>query len=122
MNGFFFYKRGKHTLSKFRHEQSLEGYIVRTRSNRYGVPEKMNLVKGKVQGHAKGFAFILPELEGEKDVYVSPRTSFEILTRSAFFCGKSLWKFCMCFIYKLPLRSDRHYGKLKGVYTVLEVE
>ncbi|KMK77503.1 ribonuclease R [Alkalihalobacillus pseudalcaliphilus] len=48
-----------------------EGYIVRTRSNRYGVPEKMNLVKGKVQGHAKGFAFILPELEGEKDVYVS---------------------------------------------------
>ncbi|MBU8906690.1 ribonuclease R [Desertibacillus haloalkaliphilus] len=48
-----------------------EGLIVRTRSNRYGVPEKMNLVKGKVQGNAKGFAFILPELEGERDIYVS---------------------------------------------------
>lgn len=30
------------------------GQIVRTRSNRYGLPEKMNLVKGKISAHAKG--------------------------------------------------------------------
>ncbi|HEU5140936.1 MAG TPA: ribonuclease R, partial [Bacillales bacterium] len=48
-----------------------EGLLVRTRSNRYGLPEKMNLVKGTVQGHGKGFAFIIPETEGQKDVYVS---------------------------------------------------
>ncbi|EIT87060.1 ribonuclease R [Fictibacillus macauensis ZFHKF-1] len=48
-----------------------EGEVVRTRSNRYGVPEKMNLVKGKVQAHAKGFAFILPESGEGKDVYVA---------------------------------------------------
>lgn len=48
-----------------------QGLIVRTRSNRYGVPEKMNLVKGTVQGHAKGFAFIIPEEEGMDDVYVA---------------------------------------------------
>ncbi|WP_096202491.1 ribonuclease R [Bacillus sp. FJAT-45350] len=47
------------------------GQIVRTRNNRYGVPEKMNLVKGRVQGNAKGFAFIIPEESGEKDVYVN---------------------------------------------------
>ena len=47
------------------------GLIVRTRTNRYGVPEKMNLVKGKVQGNAKGFAFIIPEESGEKDIYVN---------------------------------------------------
>lgn len=34
------------------------GQIVRTRSNRYGLPEKMNLVKGKISAHAKGFAFL----------------------------------------------------------------
>ncbi|WP_413378522.1 ribonuclease R [Alkalihalobacillus sp. 1P02AB] len=52
-------------------ELEAKGHIVRTRSDRYGVPEKMNLVRGRVQGHAKGFAFIIPEVEGEKDVYVS---------------------------------------------------
>ncbi|WP_078429941.1 ribonuclease R [Alkalihalobacterium alkalinitrilicum] len=48
-----------------------QGLIVRTRSNRYGVPERMNLIKGRVQGNAKGFAFIIPEVQGETDVYVS---------------------------------------------------
>ena len=47
------------------------GLIVRTRSNRYGGPERMNLLKGKVQGHAKGFAFVIPEEEGITDVYVA---------------------------------------------------
>ncbi|WP_059105942.1 ribonuclease R [Shouchella shacheensis] len=46
------------------------GQIVRTRTNRYGVPEKMNLVRGRVQGHAKGFAFIIPDEGGGDDVYV----------------------------------------------------
>jgi ribonuclease R len=48
------------------------GLLVRTRSNRYGLPEKMNLIRGRVQGHAKGFAFIIPEDPGMgKDVYVA---------------------------------------------------
>lgn len=47
-----------------------QGDIVRTRSNRYGVPEKMNLLKGTVQTHQRGFAFILPETKGEDDVFV----------------------------------------------------
>lgn len=47
------------------------GFIVRTRSNRYGVPERMNLLRGKVQRHPKGFAFIIPEDSGMEDVYVT---------------------------------------------------
>ncbi len=35
--------------------------MVRTRSNRYGLPQKMNLFRGKLTGHAKGFAFVTPE-------------------------------------------------------------
>ncbi|MFC4618620.1 ribonuclease R [Camelliibacillus cellulosilyticus] len=46
------------------------GLVVRTRSNRYGLPEKMNLVRGKVQGHAKGFAFLIPEDSDAKDIYI----------------------------------------------------
>src|SRR5699024_7773989 len=48
------------------------GLIIRTRSNRYGLPEKMNLVKGKVTGHAKGFAFVIPEEQGMDDIFIPP--------------------------------------------------
>ncbi|MBP2078066.1 ribonuclease R [Oceanobacillus polygoni] len=46
------------------------GDLVRTRKNRFGLPDKMNLVKGKIQMHAKGFAFLIPEDEDAKDVYI----------------------------------------------------
>ncbi|MCA1031548.1 ribonuclease R [Bacillus timonensis] len=49
-----------------------QGLVVRTRSNRYGLPEKMNLIKGKVTGHAKGFAFVIPEDKMLDDVFVPP--------------------------------------------------
>ncbi|MBB6450315.1 ribonuclease R [Geomicrobium halophilum] len=49
-----------------------DGRLIRTRNNRYGNPEKMNLIKGTVQAHRKGFAFILPEDSNEDDVYVAP--------------------------------------------------
>jgi ribonuclease R len=49
-----------------------EGLVVRTRSNRYGLPEKMNLLKGKVIGHAKGFAFVDPEDSSLDDVFIPP--------------------------------------------------
>ncbi|SFE93999.1 ribonuclease R [Alteribacillus iranensis] len=57
-------------LMKTLNELEDQGEIVRTRSNRYGVPEKMNLVKGTVQAHQRGFAFILPENKGEDDIFV----------------------------------------------------
>ena len=58
---------------KMLNELENQGKILRTRSDRYGVPEKMNLIKGKVQGHAKGFAFLIPEEEGQRDVYIAPK-------------------------------------------------
>lgn len=51
-------------------ELEREGKIVRTRTGRYGVPERMNLVRGRLQVHPKGFAFLLPDEEGHPDVYV----------------------------------------------------
>ncbi|MDH5161398.1 ribonuclease R [Heyndrickxia oleronia] len=49
-----------------------KGLVVRTRSNRYGLPEKMNLVRGKMTGHAKGFAFVTPEEPGLDDIFIPP--------------------------------------------------
>ncbi|UOR11748.1 ribonuclease R [Halobacillus amylolyticus] len=47
-----------------------EGELVRTRKNRFGLPEKMNLIRGKIQMHAKGFAFLIPEDDDKDDVYI----------------------------------------------------
>jgi ribonuclease R len=47
-----------------------EGLIIRNKKDRFGVPERMGLVVGKLQVHQKGFAFLIPETEGEKDVFI----------------------------------------------------
>ncbi|MCJ7840254.1 ribonuclease R [Lederbergia sp. NSJ-179] len=49
-----------------------QGMVVRTRSNRYGLPEKMNLIRGTLSGHAKGFAFLLPDDKSLDDVFIPP--------------------------------------------------
>ncbi|WP_420837694.1 ribonuclease R [Bacillus mesophilum] len=49
-----------------------KGLVVRTRSNRYGLPEKMNLIRGKMIGHAKGFAFVVPDEQGMDDIFIPP--------------------------------------------------
>jgi len=49
-----------------------EGSIIRTRVGRYGVPERMNLVVGKLQGHEKGFGFVIPDYDDFEDMFISP--------------------------------------------------
>ncbi|MFG6148076.1 ribonuclease R [Halobacillus sp. B23F22_1] len=57
-------------LMKALNELEEEGELVRTRKNRFGLPEKMNLVRGKIQMHAKGFAFLIPDDDAKDDVYL----------------------------------------------------
>lgn len=40
-----------------------EGLIIKTKKERYGVPERMNLVVGKLQGHSRGYGFVIPDKE-----------------------------------------------------------
>ncbi|MFC0906479.1 ribonuclease R [Clostridium sp. MT-14] len=47
-----------------------EGSVIRTRTNRYGLPDKMGLVTGRFQGHQKGYGFVIPDNE-RMDVFVS---------------------------------------------------
>ena len=47
-----------------------DGQIVRNRAGYYGVPERMGLIVGKLQGHARGFGFVIPEAEGMVDIFI----------------------------------------------------
>ena len=53
-------------------EMEREGEVILTRKEKYGLPERMGLVTGRIQGHPKGFAFLLPSQPGRPDVYISP--------------------------------------------------
>jgi ribonuclease R len=46
-----------------------EGLVIKTRKDRYGVPERMGLIVGKFQGHARGFGFVIPDV-GDEDVFI----------------------------------------------------
>ncbi|HEX6987944.1 MAG TPA: ribonuclease R [Bacillota bacterium] len=47
------------------------GAVVRTRAERYGLPERMNLVVGRLQRHRRGFGFVIPERDDIPDVYIA---------------------------------------------------
>ena len=47
-----------------------EGLIFRTKKDKFALPERLGLITGKLQAHAKGFGFLIPEAEGEKDVFI----------------------------------------------------
>ncbi len=50
------------------------GALVQTRGNRFGLPDRMNLVVGKVTTHPRGFGFVVPDrpLENAKgDVFIA---------------------------------------------------
>jgi ribonuclease R len=61
----------RHDLKHVLAELVREGQIVKTRGNRYGLAEKMDLEPGRFQAHPSGFGFVIPDTKGKADVYVA---------------------------------------------------
>lgn len=62
----------KKEMLKVLNELEYEGSIIFTRSQRYGIPEKMSLVTGVLDGNQKGFAFLRPDNKDISDIFISP--------------------------------------------------
>lgn len=58
-------------LMKILNHLEESGQLVRTRKNRYGLPERMNLLRGTIEMNRKGFAFLLPEDDQLADVFIA---------------------------------------------------
>ncbi|MBI2533089.1 MAG: ribonuclease R [Deltaproteobacteria bacterium] len=50
-----------------------EGKLVRLKKNHYTLPDRQNLVTGRVQAHPDGYGFLIPEDKDAEDVYLSRR-------------------------------------------------
>ena len=55
-----------------------DGQIMRNRKRAICVMEKLDLVKGKVQGHPDGFGFLIPE-DGSADMFLSEKEMHKVL-------------------------------------------
>lgn len=64
-------KSGARGFKKLLGEMEIEGSIYKTRAARYGLPEKMNLTVGRLQGHPRGFGFVIPDNREHPDVFIS---------------------------------------------------
>lgn len=62
------------TAEEFEQDLSLllaHGSVVKTRKNKIGLPNHLGLVVGRIQGNARGFAFLVPDnREQEMDVFL----------------------------------------------------
>ncbi len=50
-----------------------DGRLVRLKKNHYALPDRQNLVRGRVQAHPDGFGFLIPEDKNAEDVYLHRR-------------------------------------------------
>jgi ribonuclease R len=55
-----------------------DGQIMRNRKRAICVADKLDLVKGKVQGHPDGFGFLIPE-DGRADMFLSEKEMHQVL-------------------------------------------
>ncbi|MCP4044653.1 MAG: VacB/RNase II family 3'-5' exoribonuclease, partial [Gammaproteobacteria bacterium] len=55
-----------------------DGQLVQTRRNAFGLPARMDLVKGRISAHRDGFGFVIPD-DGGSDLYISSREMRKVL-------------------------------------------
>jgi len=72
-------KEQRHQVREVLKDLAESGKVVRIRGNRYGLPSKMNLIVGRVKAHPDGYGFVIPEAEGEEDIFISSRNLKEAM-------------------------------------------
>ena len=55
-----------------------DGQLIYSKANAYGLPERMDLIKGRIIGHKDGFGFCQTE-DGGKDLFIPHHQMYSVL-------------------------------------------
>ena len=55
-----------------------EGQLMQNRSGAWLIPDKADLIRGRVEGHPDGFGFLVPD-EGGGDLFLAPKEMEKVL-------------------------------------------
>jgi len=72
-------KEERRMLRELLRDLADRGEIIKIRRNRYGMPQKMSLLVGKLRCHPNGYGFVISEKGGEEDIFISPRNLREAM-------------------------------------------
>ncbi len=70
--------RDRQALARRLQAMVRDGQLLCNRRGAYGLPGKMDLVRGRVIGHPDGYGFLVPD-DGSPDLYLSPREMRQVL-------------------------------------------
>jgi ribonuclease R len=56
-----------------------DGELLQIRGNRFGLADRMNVVVGRLQMHASGYGFVVPDAGAERDLYIAAANIKEAL-------------------------------------------
>jgi ribonuclease R len=60
----------KKMLESILKEMEKEGLVFKTKRGKYALPERLGLVRGIIDGHPKGYGFLIPEDRSMKDIFI----------------------------------------------------
>lgn len=49
-----------------------DGLIYKNKHDKYGLPEKFDLIAGRIDKNPRGFGFLIPEEPGHEDIFINP--------------------------------------------------
>ncbi|MGI6704888.1 MAG: ribonuclease R [Clostridia bacterium] len=60
----------RETFRKVLNEMVEDGSLILTRKKKYGLPEQLGYITGRIQGNPKGFGFLIPDNKELEDIYI----------------------------------------------------
>lgn len=70
MNVFDIDRKQREEFSNLLDDMVKEGLIIKTRKKRYGAPERMGLIVGRLQVHQRGYGFVISDRPEVSDVFI----------------------------------------------------
>ncbi len=61
------------------HEMEGEAEVIKTRFDKYGLPERMNLIVGRFDATSKGYGFVVSDKPDEKDIFIPAHSMLNVM-------------------------------------------